>query len=184
MGIEVLSVPATVRLGVLLMKTVTVPTQLAAPTDLDMHRCESVAAAINPLVADAFALYLKTKNFHWHMSGAHFRDYHLLLDDHGEDLMGMTDVLAERSRKVGQMTIHSIGEVSRLQRVRDDDRSFVEPIEMLRILMADNRDLTERMRTAHRICEEAGDVATTSLLENFIDQSERRTWFLYEATLG
>lgn len=165
-------------------RATTVPKQLATPTDLDGQRCQSVAAALNPLVADAFALYLKTKNFHWHMSGAHFRDYHLLFDEHGEQLMGVTDVLAERSRKLGQTTIHSIGEVSRLQRVQDDDRPFVEPIEMMRILMADNRDFTERMRGAHRVCEETGDVATASLLEQFIDDSERRTWFLYETTIG
>ncbi len=139
-----------------------------------------MAAALNPLIADAFALYVKIKNFHWHVSGAHFRDYHLLLDKHAEQVLEMTDVLAERSRKLGQTTIHSIGEISRLQRVADDDRSFVEPIEMMRVLMTDNQDLGQRMRRAHQVCAEAGDVATTSLLENFIDDAERRTWFLSE----
>jgi len=156
------------------------PQQLAVPSDLDTEGRRSVAAALNPLIADAFALYVKIKNFHWHVSGAHFRDYHLLLDKHAEQVLEMTDVLAERSRKLGQTTIHSIGEISRLQRVADDDRSFVEPIEMMRVLMTDNQDLGQRMRRAHQVCAEAGDVATTSLLENFIDDAERRTWFLSE----
>lgn len=161
-----------------------VPKQLAVPTNLDREGCRSVAAVLNPLVADAFALYVKTKNFHWHVSGPHFRDYHRMLDRHAERVLEMTDVLAERSRKLGQMAIHSIGEISRLQRVDDDDRPFVEPIEMLRILMADNRDLADRMRGAHQVCVEAGDVASASLLEDFIDQAERRTWFLFEATVS
>jgi starvation-inducible DNA-binding protein len=164
------------------MKVENAPAQLATPSKLPSRRCESIAAALNPLVADAFALYLKTKNFHWHMSGPHFRDYHLMLDDHGESLLEMTDVLAERARKLGQATIHSIGEVSLMQRVQDDDRLYVEPVEMLRILMTDNQDLSERVRDAHRVCEEAQDVATASLLETFIDDAERRTWFLYEAS--
>jgi starvation-inducible DNA-binding protein len=161
-----------------------VPKQLAVFSDLDMQGRRSVAAAVNPLVADAFALYLKTKNFHWHMSGPHFRDYHRLLDRHAKQLIEITDVLAERSRKLGELTLHSIGEVSRLQRVRDDDRPFVEPAEMLRILMADNHELAKRMRGAHEVCADADDVATTNLLETFIDQAERRAWFLHEMVAG
>jgi len=166
------------------VRVAAVPKQLAVPSDLDVEGRRSVAAALNPLVADAFALYVKTKNFHWHVSGPHFRDYHRLLDRHAEQVLDMTDVLAERSRKLGQTTIHSIGEISRLQRVQDDDRPFVEPVEMLRILMNDNRDLGERMRSAHRVCADAGDVASTSMLENFIDDTERRTWFLSETIVG
>ncbi|HKF76878.1 MAG TPA: DNA starvation/stationary phase protection protein [Candidatus Dormibacteraeota bacterium] len=161
-----------------------VPRQLAVPSDLDAAGRRAAAEALNPLVADAFALYVKVKNFHWHVSGPHFPDYHRLLDRQAEQVMNMTDALAERSRKLGQATIHSVGEIARLQRVQDDDRMFVEPFEMLRILMTDNRDLAERMRAAHRVCAEAGDVASTSLLENFIDEAERRTWFLFEATLS
>jgi len=157
-----------------------VPKELAVPSDLDTEGRRSVAAALNPLVADAFALYVKIKNFHWHVSGAHFRDYHLLLDKHAEQVLEMTDVLAERSRKLGQTTVHSISEISRLQRVPDDDRPFVEPIEMMRALITDNQDLGQRMRRAHQVCEEAGDFASTSILENFIDDTERRTWFLSE----
>jgi len=156
------------------------PRQLAVPTDLDQDACQSVAAALNPLVADALALFVKTKNFHWHMSGPHFREYHRLLDKHAVQLLEMTDVLAERSRKLGQPTLRSIGEINRLQRLRDDDRPFVEPAEMMRVLMTDNRDFTQRLRDAHQVCVSAGDVASSALLETFIDESERRTWFLYE----
>lgn len=160
------------------------PKQLATPSDLSTESRQSVAAELNPLVADVLALYLKTKNFHWHMSGTHFRDYHVLLDKQAEQIIEMTDVLAERSRKLGQETIHSIGEVARLQRVQDDDRPFVEPAEMLRVLMVDNRDLAQRMRGAHRVCDAAGDIASASILENFIEETERRTWFLFEAAGG
>ena len=163
------------------MPPVAVPEQLATRSDLDGDARQKVADALNPLVADAFALYVKTKNFHWHVSGNHFRDYHLLLDEQADQLIEITDVLAERSRKLGQATIHSIGEVARLQRVSDDDRAYVEPREMLQVLMDDNRALVERMRRAHDVCHAAGDVASTSLLETFIDEAERRTWFLYEA---
>ncbi|HLH68600.1 MAG TPA: DNA starvation/stationary phase protection protein [Candidatus Dormibacteraeota bacterium] len=158
--------------------------RLATPSDLAEDARRSVAEVLNPLVADAFALYLKTKNFHWHVSGAHFRDYHLLLDEQAEQVLAITDALAERSRKLGQPTLHSIREVDRLRQIPDDDRAFVEPDEMLRILMADNQALAERMRHAHRVCEAAGDVASTSLLETFIDEAERRVWFLYEASKG
>ncbi|HZV53163.1 MAG TPA: DNA starvation/stationary phase protection protein [Candidatus Dormibacteraeota bacterium] len=166
------------------MSQVPVAEQLATPSDLAGDARRSVAEALNPLVADAFALYLKTKNFHWHVSGPHFRDYHLLLDEQADQVLAVTDVLAERSRKLGQPTIHSLGEVARLRRITDDDRAFVEPQEMLRILMDDNRALAERMRRAHQACEAAGDVASTSLLETFIDEAERRVWFLYEASEG
>jgi starvation-inducible DNA-binding protein len=163
------------------MSPVAVPEQLATRSDLASDARQRIADALNPLVADAFALYVKTKNFHWHVSGSHFRDYHLLLDEQAGQVIETTDVLAERSRKLGQATIHSIGEIARLQSVRDDDRPFVEPREMLQVLMDDNRGLTERMRRAHDVCVTAGDVASTSLLETFIDEAERRTWFLYEA---
>jgi starvation-inducible DNA-binding protein len=159
-----------------------VPERLATPSDLDQDARSAVADALNPLVADAFALYLKTKNYHWHVSGPHFRDYHLLLDEQGDQILAITDVLAERCRKLGQPTLHSIGEVSRLQRVTDDDRADVPPTEMLRSLMEDNQGLATHMRRAHQVCNEAGDVATASLLETFIDEAERRIWFLYEAT--
>ena len=161
------------------MTSIAVPKQLATLSDLPETSRQSVAEAVNPLVADAFALYVKTKNYHWHLSGPHFRDYHLLLDEHADQIFEITDVLAERSRKIGQTTVHSIGEIARLQRVADD-----EPADMLRSLMDENRGLAQRMREAHQVCDEAGDVATTSLLENFIDEAERRAWFLYEAATG
>jgi starvation-inducible DNA-binding protein len=161
-----------------------IPRQLAVPSDLDLEACRASTAALNPLVADTLALYVKTKNFHWHVSGPHFREYHKLLDKQAAQLLETTDVLAERSRKLGQPTLHSIGEIMRLQRVRDDDRQFVEAGEMMRVLVADNRDLAERMRDAHRVCASAGDVASTALLETFIDEAERRTWFLFETIAG
>ena len=161
-----------------------VPEQLESSTNLREEARASVADALNPLVADAFALYLKSKNYHWHVSGPHFRDYHLLLDEQADQIFDITDVLAERCRKLGRQTLHSISEVVRMQRVADDDRAFVEPREMLSGLMGENRALAERMRRAHRVCEEAEDVASTSLLENFIDEAERRTWFLNEAAAG
>jgi starvation-inducible DNA-binding protein len=166
------------------MTSIAVPPQLATRSDLPEPARQSVAEAVNPLVADAFALYVKTKNYHWHLSGPHFRDYHLLLDEQGDQIFEMTDVLAERCRKIGQTTVHSIGEIARLQRVTDDDRTFVEPADMLRGLMDENRALAQRMREAHGVCDGAGDVATTSLLENYIDEAERRAWFLYEAAAG
>jgi starvation-inducible DNA-binding protein len=141
-----------------------------------------VAVAINGLLADTFALYLKTKNFHWHMSGAHFRDYHLLLDDQGDQIFAMTDPLAERVRKIGRNTLRSIGDIARSQRVLDNDADYVEPHSMLAELREDNQQLALRMREAHGVCEEAGDVATTSLLENWIDETEQRSWFLFEAS--
>ena len=155
---------------------------LRTSTDLSAEAVSAVTGAINPLLADAFALYLKTKNFHWHVSGPHFRDYHLLLDEHGDQIFAMTDELAERARKIGGTTLRSIGHIARLQRIRDNDQEFVSATEMLRELMEDNKALTVSMRQAHEVAAENNDVATTSLLENFIDETEKRTWFLFEAT--
>ncbi|HTV34934.1 MAG TPA: DNA starvation/stationary phase protection protein [Xanthobacteraceae bacterium] len=155
---------------------------LATPTDLKPKAVQDLAGALNILLADMFGLYLKTKNFHWHMSGPHFRDYHLLLDQHGEQIFATTDDIAERVRKIGATTLRSIGQISRLQRVEDNDADFVTPMDMLAELRDDNKDLVARMRETHDLCEEHGDVATASLLENWIDEAERRTWFLFEAT--
>ena len=159
-----------------------VPAALAVETDLSADAAVGIAGALNALLADVFALYVKTKNFHWHMSGVHFRDYHLLLDEHGDQIFAMTDVLAERARKIGQLTIHSIGEIARRQRIADNDAPYVTPEDMLTELREDNAMLVKNMRDAHRIIEDGGDVATTSLLEVFIDETERRVWFLFEAT--
>jgi starvation-inducible DNA-binding protein len=155
---------------------------LETPTDLKRNAITDISGALNALLADVFALYLKTKNFHWHMSGPHFRDYHLLLDDQGDQIFAMTDDIAERVRKIGGTTLHSIGHIGRLQRLLDNDADFVTPQDMLAELRDDNKQLTASMREVHDLCDEHGDVATTSLLENWIDQTERRTWFLFEAT--
>jgi starvation-inducible DNA-binding protein len=155
---------------------------LATPSDLDAASVKDIAGGLNALLADVFALYIKTKNFHWHMSGPHFRDYHLLLDDHGDQLFAMTDEIAERVRKIGATTIRSIGHIARLQRVLDNDADFVTPADMLSELREDEKSLTLSMRAVHELCDEEGDIATASLLENWIDQSQRRTWFLFEAT--
>jgi starvation-inducible DNA-binding protein len=155
--------------------------RLATPTDLGANATKDIAGAINALLADTFALYMKTKNFHWHMSGPHFRDYHLLLDEHSEQIFAMTDVLAERVRKIGGNTLHSIGEISRQQRIADNDAPYVEPQDMLAELRDDTLRFISSMREAHDVCDEHGDVATTSILETYIDESERRAWFLYEA---
>jgi starvation-inducible DNA-binding protein len=151
-------------------------------TDLSEQASVDIAAALNGLLADVFALYLKTKNFHWHMSGPHFRDYHLLLDEQASQVLGMTDPIAERVRKIGGTTIRSVGQVARLQRITDNDAEFVEPWAMLAELRDDNLHLTAAMRHAHDACAQHGDVATTSQLEVWIDEAERRSWFLYEAT--
>ncbi len=153
---------------------------LATPSDLKGTAARDIAAAMNGVLADVFALYLKTKNFHWHVSGPHFRDYHLLLDEQAGQLFEMTDAIAERVRKVGARTITSTGHVARLQRVRDNDAAYVEPSDMLAELCEDNRALAGRLREAHNVCEEHHDVATTSLIEVWIDETERRTWFLFE----
>src|SRR6266568_1296736 len=155
---------------------------LATPTDLTRSATKDIAGAMNAILADVFALYLKTKNFHWHMSGPHFRDYHLLLDEQADQLFAMTDPIAERVRKLGGMTLRSIGQISRTQRVLDNDAEYVEPLDMLAELAEDNKTLATRLREAHNVCEEHRDVATTSLIEIWIDETERRAWFLFEAT--
>ena len=155
---------------------------LTSPSDLNGAASRDIAAAMNAILADVFALYLKTKNFHWHVSGRHFRDYHLMLDEHADQLLGMTDAVAERVRKLGARTITSIGHVARLQRVRDNDAAYVEPSDMLAELSEDHRMLVKGLREAHAVCEEHGDVATTSMIEVWIDEAERRTWFLFETS--
>ena len=154
---------------------------LATPTDLKPVATKDIAAAMNAILADVFALYLKTKNFHWHMSGPHFRDYHLLLDEQADQLFAMTDAIAERVRKIGGSTLKSVGHISRMQRVEDNDADYVEPQDMLAEVREDNKELTARLREAHNVCEEHRDIATASLIEVWIDETERRTWFLYEA---
>src|ERR1700733_14770604 len=156
------------------------PPALATPTDLGATATREIAAALNGLLADVFALYLKTKNFHWHMSGPHFRDYHLMLDDQSDQIFAMTDAVAERARKIGGTTVRSIGQISRLQRIADNEAEYVEPLDMIAELRDDNAKLTHNMRETHSLCDEAGDVATASLLENWIDEAQKRTWFLFE----
>jgi starvation-inducible DNA-binding protein len=155
---------------------------LATRTDLSPKAVKDISGAMNAILADVFALYVKTKNFHWHMSGPHFRDYHLLLDEQAEQLFAMTDPVAERVRKLGGITLRSIGQISRTQRVLDNDAEYVEPLDMLAELAEDNKTLTGRLRQAHNVCDKHLDVATASLLEVWIDETERRTWFLFEAT--
>jgi starvation-inducible DNA-binding protein len=157
-------------------------TPLSTPTDLTADATRDITGALNALLADVFALYLKTKNFHWHLSGPHFRDYHLMFDEQGDQLFGMTDPIAERVRKIGGSTIKSIGHISRLQRVLDNDAEYVDPDDMLAELCEDNKTLAARLREAHNVCEEYRDIATASLIEVWIDETERRTWFLFEAT--
>jgi starvation-inducible DNA-binding protein len=157
---------------------------LETPTDLSAEATRDISGALNALLADVFVLYMKTKNFHWHMSGPHFRDYHLLLDEQSEQIFAATDDIAERVRKVGGTTLRSIGHVARLQRIPDNDAEWVTPEDMLAELREDNKRLALEMREAHATCEEHGDVATTSLLENWIDEAERRVWFLFEAGRG
>ncbi len=155
---------------------------LATSTDLHPAATRDITGALNALLADVFALYLKTKNFHWHMSGPHFRDYHLLLDEQGEQIFAMTDPLAERVRKIGGMTLRSIGQIAKQQRISDNDAEYVDPLDMLAELREDNKSLTTRFREAHEVCDEHGDIASASLIENWIDETERRTWFLFEAS--
>jgi starvation-inducible DNA-binding protein len=155
---------------------------LQTPTTLPANSVRDIAGELTLLLADVFALYIKTKNFHWHMSGPHFRDYHLLLDEQGDQIFAMTDDIAERARKIGGVTLRSVGQISRSQRILDNDAEFVTPDDMLAELRDDNKQLASFMRRTHELCDEVGDVATTSLLENWIDQTERRTWFLFEAT--
>jgi starvation-inducible DNA-binding protein len=154
---------------------------LQTPTDLKPAATKEVSGAMNAILADVFALYLKTKNFHWHMSGPHFRDYHLLLDEHAEQLFAMSDPIAERVRKIGGVTLRSIGQIARMQRVSDNDADYVEPSDMLAELREDNKNLAASLREAHNVCEEHRDLATASQIEVWIDETERRTWFLFEA---
>ncbi len=154
---------------------------LGVPGRLERGARDEIAGALTALLADVFALYLKTKNFHWHMSGPHFRDYHLLLDDQGEQLFAATDAMAERARKVGGMTLRSIGHIARLQRVLDNDADYVTPLDMVAELRDDNKDLISRMLEAHELCDRYRDVASASLLENWIDEAEQRVWFLFES---
>jgi len=157
---------------------------LATPTDLTRAATKDIAGAMNAILADVFALYLKTKNFHWHMSGSHFRDYHLLLDEQADQLFAMTDPIAERIRKIGGLTLRSIGHISRIQRILDNDAEYVEPLDMIAELSDDNKTLAARLREAHNVCDEHRDVATASLIEVWIDETERRTWFLSEIKRG
>jgi starvation-inducible DNA-binding protein len=163
-------------------KTSDVAPDLDTPSSLSAPGVNAISAALNVLLADTFALYLKTKNFHWHVSGRHFRDYHLMLDEHAEAIFESTDELAERVRKIGGVTIRSVGQIARMQTIRDNDQEYVAPVEMLRELIEDNKHVAAAMRKAHKLCDEHEDVATASLLENFIDETERRTWFLFEAS--
>lgn len=155
---------------------------LATPSDLGHEAVKNISGALNAILADVYALYFKTKNFHWHVSGPHFRDYHLLLDEQGDQIFAIGDDIAERVRKIGGTTIRSIGHISRLQRSEDNDADYVDPMDMLSELREDNKALITRMREAHDLTSEANDVATTSLLEVWIDEAERRVWFLFEAT--
>ena len=157
---------------------------LATPTDLTRSASKDISGAMNAILADVFALYLKTKNFHWHMSGPHFRDYHLLLDEQAGQLFAMTDPIAERIRKIGGLTLRSIGHISRIQRVLDNDAEYVEPLDMIAELADDNKTLATRLRETHNVCDEHRDVATASLIEVWIDETERRTWFLSEIKRG
>jgi starvation-inducible DNA-binding protein len=155
---------------------------LATPTDLTPNAVRDISGALNALLADMFALYLKTKNFHWHVSGPHFRDYHLLLHEQADQIFATTDAIAERVRKLGGTTLRSIGHIGRLQRILDNDADYVTPLDMLAELRDDNKQLTTSLREAHGLCDEEDDVATASLIEVWIDEAERRTWFLFEAS--
>jgi starvation-inducible DNA-binding protein len=157
-------------------------TPLSTPTDLTAAAVQDISGAMNAILADVFALYLKTKNFHWHLSGPHFRDYHLLFDEQADQIFAMTDPIAERVRKIGGPTLKSIGQIARLQRVLDNDAEYVDPEDMLAELGEDNKTLVARLRAAHDVCDEHHDVATTSLIEIWIDETERRTWFLFETS--
>ncbi len=155
---------------------------LITPTDLEGSATRDITAAMNAILADVYALYLKTKNFHWHMSGPHFRDYHLLLDEQADQIYAMADPIAERVRKVGGTTLRSIGHISRTQRVLDNDADYVQPLDMLAELREDNKTLSANLREAHNVCDDHRDIATASLIEVWIDETERRTWFLFEAS--
>ena len=156
--------------------------RLATPTDLSPEATRDVGGALNRVLADVYALYLKTKNFHWHISGPHFRDYHLLLDEQADQIFAMADPIAERVRKIGGQTLRSIGHISRLQRITDNDADYVDPLDMLAELREDNKTLAANLREAHDVVDEFRDIASASLIENWIDETERRTWFLFEAS--
>jgi starvation-inducible DNA-binding protein len=166
------------------VKSYPAPKQLATATDLTPQETQAITEAINPLIADSLAMYMKTKNFHWHLASSHFRDYHLLFDDHAEGLLASVDLLAERVRRVGGTTLRSISHISQLQTIADDNDEFVPPGEMIRRLMEDNGHLAKAQREAHEVCEKSRDYATASLLENIIDETERRKWFLFEVLQG
>jgi len=153
---------------------------LSVPAGFSAQATKDIAGAMNALLADVFALYLKTKNFHWHMSGPHFRDWHLLMDEHGDQLYAMTDTIAERVRKVGGTTLRSIGQIAQMQRILDNDAEYVTPSDMIAELHEDNKQFAVRLRAAHDLCDKHGDVATASLIETWIDETERRAWFLFE----
>jgi len=155
---------------------------LDTPTDLSAEAVRELSQALNALLADSFALYLKTKNFHWHVSGPHFRDYHLLLDEQSDQIYAMTDPIAERIRKVGGTTLRSIGHIAKLQRIKDNDADYVDPMDMLAELREDNQTLAAKLREVHDVVDELRDIATASLIENWIDETERRVWFLFEAS--
>ena len=155
---------------------------LLTPTDLKAAATRDVSAAMNAILADVFALYLKTKNFHWHMSGPHFRDYHVMLDEQADQIYAMADPIAERIRKLGGTTLRSIGHIARTQRILDNDAEYVEPSDMLAELCDDNKTVAARLREAHEVCDEHHDIATASFIEVWIDETERRTWFLFEAS--
>jgi len=155
---------------------------LRTPTDISQESVRDISNGLNQLLADCFALYIKTKNFHWHMSGPHFRDYHLMLDEHADAILTMTDDIAERVRKMGAITIHSVGQIAQMQRIADNDADFVAPPTMLLELRNDNEQLVAEMRATHGLCDKASDVASASLIENWIDQAEKRIWFLFEAS--
>jgi len=163
-----------------------VPTQtpLATPTDLRSEEVAAIAGVVNPLIADAFALYIKTKNYHWHLSGSHFRGYHLLFDEHADSLFGSVDKLAERMRRIGATTIRSISHISKLQTIKDDNAEFVSAERMIQTLIDDNRHLAESQRTAIKACEENRDTPTSNILQDILDETEKRTWFLYEVSQG
>ncbi|WP_425983759.1 Dps family protein [Brevundimonas sp. TWP1-2-1b1] len=154
---------------------------LRTPTGLSVEATKDISAALTTLLADTFALYIKTKNFHWHVSGPHFRDYHLLLDEQSAEILAMTDPMAERARKIGGTTLRSIGQIAKESRVADNDADYVDPLDMLAELRDDNGELIARMREVHDLCDEHNDIATASLLENWIDESEKRVWFLFES---
>lgn len=160
------------------------PKELATPTDLKAEEVEKVVETINPLVADAFALFVKTKNFHWHVAGSHFRDYHLLLEEQAQSILGSIDPLAERVRRIGGLTIRSIGHITQLQTIEDQNREFVPPDEMIQELLEDNKQMAEKQREAIEICEEKRDTPTANLLQEMLDETEKRIWFLHEVSMG